>query len=286
MSPFPAPFKTEFGIVAIAVVTAGLWFSLGVLHPSDPAFAAAGFAQSARRRAAKAKPRNAPEPPKEQSVPFRAGETLHYRVSWAAFSNAASLELSVPERRNLFGFETWHFRALVHTLKPVRTLFALDDQFDSYTDAVTLESRQFEKHLSEMGKIEDRVLHFSPSGHPSHSPGPVVIVSPGTRDPLGALYALRAHDWQHAPDFRAPVYDGRDLFDVRARCETLSESVKVAAGSFSAARIAIHVFQYEKELSSVRFEMWIANDPARLPVVIEASLPFGNIRAELLSAPK
>jgi hypothetical protein len=219
-------------------------------------------------------------------MPFRAGEALHYRVTWAAFSNAASVDLTVPERRNLYGFETWHFRAVAHTIRPVRSLFALDDQFDSYTDAATLESRQFEMHLNEMGKISDEVLHLSPSGQPSHSPAPVVIVSPGTRDPLGTLYALRSQDWRHAPDFRAPVYDGHNLYDMRAHCEAISEPVKVAAGNFSAARIAVHVFQYEKELSTIRFEIWIANDPARTPVVIEANLPFGNIRAELLSAPK
>ncbi|MGH9494270.1 MAG: DUF3108 domain-containing protein [Candidatus Sulfotelmatobacter sp.] len=36
----------------------------------------------------------------------------------------------------------------------------------------------------------------------------------------------------------------------------------------------------------MRFEIWIANDPARTPVVIEANLPFGSVRAELLTAPK
>jgi hypothetical protein len=218
-------------------------------------------------------------------MPFHAGETLNYRVSWAAFSNAASLQLSVPERRNLYGFETWHFRAVIHTISPVRTLFPLDDQFDSYTDTATLESRQFETHLSEMGKIADQLLHFSISGQPSHAPGPLVIVSPGTRDPLGMLYALRSQDWRHSPDFRAPVYDGRDLFDVRAHCDAPSNPVTVAAGNFSAARVAIHVFQYEKELSSARFEMWIADDRAHTPVLIEANLPFGNIRAELLQVP-
>ncbi len=284
MRSLRAPFKTGFGIISVAIVAADLWLCLGLLRPSRLAFASAGIAQSARRRAAK--PTHAPEKTKEQTMPFSAGETLNYRVAWAAFSNAASLALSVPERRDLYGFQTWHFRAVSHTLSPVRTLFALDDQFDSYTDVATLESRQFETHLNELGKISDQVLHFSPSGQPSHSPAPVVIVSPGTRDPLGALYALRSQDWRRAPDFRAPVYDGRDLFDMRAHCETLSESVKVAAGNFSAARIAIRVFQYEKELSSIRFEIWIANDPAGTPLVIEASLPFGNIRAELLSAPK
>lgn len=268
----------------MAIVAACFWICPEMLPSKDPAFAAAGMAQSARRRTAK--PKKAPETAKEQPMPFRAGETLNYRVAWAAFTNAASVELSVPERRNLYGFETWHFRAVVHTLKPVRTLFALDDQFDSYTDAITLESRQFEMHLNEMGKISDEALHLSPSGQTSHSPGPVVIVSPGTRDPLGTLYALRSQDWQHAPDFRAPVYDGHNLYDMRAHCESLGDPVKVTAGNFSAARIAVHVFQYEKELSAIRFEIWIANDPARTPVVIEANLPFGNIRAELLPAPK
>jgi hypothetical protein len=284
MRLFRERFKVEFGMVAIAMAAAGFWICLGLLQTRDPAFAAAGIAQSTRRRTTK--PKKAPETAKEQAMPFRAGETLNYRVAWAAFSNAASVDLSVPERRNLYGFETWHFRAVAHTIRPVRSLFTLDDQFDSYTDTVTLESRQFEMHLDEVGKISDDVLHFSPSGQPSRSPGPVVIVSPGTRDPLGTLYALRSQDWQHAPDFRAPVYDGHNLYDMRAHCEALSEPVKVAAGNFSAARIAVHVFQYEKELSTIRFEIWIANDPARTPVVIEANLPFGNIRAELLSAPK
>ncbi|HEY6442413.1 MAG TPA: DUF3108 domain-containing protein [Candidatus Acidoferrales bacterium] len=284
MKSFRAPFKTEFGIIAIAIIASGLWFCPGLLRSSGTAFAAAGIAQSGRHRAAQ--PRHTAEKTKEQPMPFRAGETLNYRVAWAAFSNAASLELSVPERRDLYGFKTWHLRAVTHTLNPVRRLFELDDQFDSYTDAATLESRQFELHLNELGKISDEVLRFSPSGQPRNSPGPVVIVAPGTRDPLGTLYALRAQDWRHAPDFTAPVYDGRDLFDMRAHCEALSDYVKIAAGNFSATRVAVHVFQYEKEVSSIRFEIWIANDPAHTPVVIEATLPFGNIRAELLSAPK
>ncbi|HXU22147.1 MAG TPA: DUF3108 domain-containing protein [Verrucomicrobiae bacterium] len=276
--------SSQFGIVAIAIIAAGLWLGLELWPSSGAAFAAAGGSQSARRRTSK--PKHAPEKANEPAMPFRVGEILSYRVAWAGFSNAASLQLSVPERRDLYGFQTWHFRVVTHTVSPVRRLFALDDQFDSYTDAATLESRQFETHLSEMGKIDDQVLHFSASGQPPHSPGPVVVVSPGTRDPLGVLYALRAQNWQHAPDLRTPVYDGRDLFDMRARCEALSEPVKVAAGNFSAARIAIHVFQYEKELSSIRFEIWIANDPARTPVVIEANLPFGSVRAELLTMPK
>jgi Protein of unknown function (DUF3108) len=221
-------------------------------------------------------------PPKEMPVPFHVGEILNYRVSWSAFSNAGSVQLSAPERRNLYGWNTWHFQAVAHTQSPVRSLFTVDDQFDSYSDTATLESRQYETHLNEMGRVEDQVLHFAPGGQASHAPAPIVVVRPGTRDPLGFLYALRAADWR-TPEFHAPVYDGRDLYDVIAKRESSGENIKVAAGSYSTSRVGIHISRYGKDVP-IHFTVWLADDEARTPVMLQAEVPFGNIRAELLSA--
>lgn len=258
-------------VLALALFPAGLGFSLSTARPSTQH-------QATKQKSAPAA--------KEALLPFRVGETLSYRVSWSAFSNAASLQLAAIERRDLFGWPTWHFRAVAHTLGPVRSIFELDDQFDSYTDAVTLESRQFEMHLNEMGSAQDQVSHFAVSGQVSRAPAPRVVVQSGTRDPLGALYALRGADWQRTPEFRAPVYDGHDLFEMRAQRETPSETVKTAAGTSSAARISVRVFQYDKEVSAIHFLLWIANDAAHTPVVLQANLPFGAIRAELILAPQ
>ncbi len=222
---------------------------------------------------------------KEQPMPFRAGETLNYRVSWAAFSTAASLQLNVIERCALFGWQTWHFRAVAQTLSPVSTLFPIEDQFDSYTDAESLESRQFETHFNELGKISDQVFHLVATGHKSRAPGASVIVMPGTRDPLGALYALRAADWQRAPMLDAPVYDGKDVFEMRARRDGPGEAVTVTAGNFTASRISVTVFQHEKEVTAIHIAVWVATDVAHTPVVLQATLPFGTLRAELTPTP-
>jgi hypothetical protein len=221
---------------------------------------------------------------KEQPMPFRAGETLNYRVSWSAFSTAASVQLSVIERRALFGWQTWHFHAVAQTLSPVSTLFPIDDQFDSYTDAESLESRQFESHLDELGKISDQVLHPVATGQKSRAPGASVIVLPGTRDPLGGLYSLRAVDWQRTPELDAPVYDGKDIFEMRARREHSGEAVTVPAGNFTASRISVRVFQHEKEMTTIHIAVWLATDAAHTPVVLQATLPFGTLRAELIPA--
>jgi hypothetical protein len=223
----------------------------------------------------------APPAPKELEVPFHVGETLNYRVTWAAFATAASLQVSVPERRNLFGWATWHFRAALHTQSPVRRLFTIDDEFDSYADAATLETRQYESYLNELGRKDDHVLHFVAVGQTSHAPGPDVRVLPGTRDPVGVLYALRGVDWRRTSEFRAPLYDGHDVYQVNAKLEARSDTVTVAAGNFSASRVSVRLSQENKQVANINFELWLANNPARTPVQFQALLPFGNVRAEL-----
>ena len=231
------------------------------------------------------KPKAAPPAtPKELPMPFRVGELLKYEVSWAAFASAASVELSVPERRDFYGWQTWHFRASAHTESPVRALFAIDDQFDSYTDATTLENRQYETHLNELGRKLDQQWRFIPEGQTPRAPGAAVIVLPGTRDPLGAFYSLRAVDWQRTPEVRTPVYDGHNLYEMRAKMESPDEAVTVPAGTFSVTHIAIRVFQHEKEVSGVSFAVWLTHDAAHTPVLMKAELPFGNLRVEMVSA--
>ncbi len=224
--------------------------------------------------------------PKENPVPFHVGEILNYRVAWASFSTAASLQVSVPERRVLFGSPAWHFRAALHTQSPVRTLFAIDDEFDSYADALALDTRRYETYQNELGRKEDHALDFLAKGQKPWGPGPDVIVLPGTLDPVNALYSLRVVDWQRNPEFHVPVYDGRDIYQLSAKLDAKSDMVNVAAGSFSASRVGVKLSQNTKQVPDITFEVWLTNDVARTPVQFQARLPFGSIHAELVPGAK
>jgi hypothetical protein len=250
--------------------------------PSSQSFPA-GIADAQQAQHRKASPKKiAPvKRPADAPMPFQVGETLNYRVAWTAFSEAADATLTVAERRDLFGWGTWHFRISTHTVGSVRSLFEIDDQFDSYTDAITLESRQYEAYLNELGRKKDQVVRLLPTGETSQAPGPTVVVLPGTRDPLGAFYALRGVDWKATPEVTTPVYDGHDVYQMHARLEAPTESVSVAAGTFPCSRVSIHIFQYDKEVSGIAATIWFANNPARTPVQIQAELPFGNVHVEL-----
>jgi hypothetical protein len=234
-------------------------------------------AQAQKPRKASALPVRAAEAP----APFRAGERLDYSVQWAKLVNAATVRMAIVERRSFYGREAWHFQSRASTIDLMRLLFALDDQFDSYTEPSTLASLQYEMYVREQGKKENSIFRMTTQDDPAPGVGSAVRVLPGTRDPLGFFYSLRTVDWQQTREARAPVFDGKKLYEVRARLEQLSGEVSVPAGRFVASRIEVRVFERGREVSQTRFWVWLARDASRTPVLMEAEVPFGSARVAL-----
>lgn len=222
------------------------------------------------------------QPIRDAVVPFNPGERLSFRVIWSKFSvNAATIQLAVVERRDFFGRAAWHFRALAQTIDTMHILYPLDDQLDSYTDAAQLNSIQYEMYLHEQGKQQSNSWRLISDGSPAPANVTAARVSPGTRDPIGLLYMLRAADWKSAPQLRAPVFDGKNLYEVVAHLESSSEQTIVPAGQFSASRISVRVFDHGQELPNTHFNVWLAQDATRTPVLLETELPIGTARLEM-----
>ncbi len=248
--------------------------------PSQPAGAASSDTDQKQKKNSK-DATAAKEAAKAAAVPFSAGEILDYNVSWAAFPSAATLHLSVIERRNLYGWDSWHMKATGSTENPVRRIFEIDDEFDSYMDAATLASHQYEMYLNEMGKSEKSMMELTPQGSVPRGGIASVIVPAGTRDPIALLQSMRAWDWDRTAEMRVPVFDGHNLYDVHANRDAADEEVAVPAGNFRAAKIAVHIYKGATEMQQIRFTLWVARNGARVPVAMEAELPFGTFRLEL-----
>ena len=240
-----------------------------------------GSAQKSKRSRHRLRART-PAAPAALPVPFRSGENLEYRVLFSKYAvNAGRIETSVIEERNFFGHLAWHFRAFVHTMDTTRSLFAIDDQFDSYSSVANLFSLQYEMYLNEQGKQQTSLYRMTSDGDPAPAKVTALRVAPGTRDAIGFLYDLRATDWQRTPELRAPVFDGRRLYQAVARIDNPQGTITVPAGSFSAFRVAIRLFDHGKELTDTRLAVWIARNAAHTPVLFEAEIPFGTARIEL-----
>ena len=219
----------------------------------------------------------------DTAIPLKSGEVLEFTANVSTLKDVANLKVEVAGRGNFLGKNTWHLRAFAHTLNPLRMVFELDDQFDSYSDASTLSSLQYEMRLSERGQKVESIQRMTATGKEPASPDAAEArVLPGTRDPLGTMQYLRNVDWSKTPEVRSPVYDGHKLYDMRAKLAAASEKVTVPAGNFAASKITIRVLDNGVEMKDASFTLYVANNAARTPVLLEAVMPFATARVELL----
>ncbi len=210
---------------------------------------------------------------------------LEYTANVSNLNNVANLKLQVAEHKDFFGKSAWHLKAFAHTENPLRMVFELDDQFDSYSDAATMTSLQYELHLKERGQKVDSIQRMSATGRePAPPDATETRVLPGTRDPLGMLQYLRNVDWTKTAEVRCPVYDGHKLYDVHAKLASTGEAITVPAGSFKSSKIEIHVFENGQEMKDAQFTMYFANNAARTPVQLEAIMPFATAQVQLMRA--
>ena len=221
----------------------------------------------------------------DSDSPWRTGEVLDYSADVAKLTNVANLRLQVAGRPDFQGKKAWHLQAFAHTENPLRIVFELDDQFDSYSDAETLASLQYEMHLKERGEKVDSVQRMTTTGkEPATGNVTQTRVLPGTRDPLGFMQYLRSVDWQKTREVHGPVYDGHKLYDVRASLTISEEAVSVTAGNYRASKIEIRVFDQGVEMKDATFALYLRNDASRTPVLLEAVMPFATARVQLVKA--
>ena len=295
--------KTAVGIVVIAVIVGGAYYfvhersaraervvptALAPVSasaeapapplPSAPVAASPSVATPASAAGAKGVPAG------DLGLPLKGGEVLDFTADVAKVSNVATLELQTVEKRNFYGKNAWHLQAVAHTQNPLRMVFELDDQFDSYSDPTTMTSMQYEMHLSERGQKITSVQHLTSTGRDVASPNAVQThVLPGTRDPLGMMQYLRHVDWTKTLKVEGPVYDGHKLYDVIASLAGSGQSVTVPAGNYSADKVEIRVFDNGQEMKDAHFFVYFAKNDARTPVLLEAEMPFASARVSLKS---
>jgi hypothetical protein len=295
--------KTAMGVVAVVLVAGTAYYWIQERASPPPTLASAPEvrppAEPPKSRAPGPEPDSvapplaaemavpkkaaAPEPP--PGLPLRTGEILDYTADVAKVSNVATLRLQVAERRNFAGKNAWHLLAFAHTQSPLRMVFELDDQFDSYSDAGTLASLQYEMHLSERGQKVDSIQRMSTTGRePASENASQTRVLPGTRDPLGMMQYLRHLDWSKTREVRGPVYDGHKLYDMRASLAGAAQSVTVPAGTYAADKVEIRVFDNGAEMKDAHFFVYFARDQGRTPVLLEAEMPFATARVALKSS--
>lgn len=253
-------------LFALAVVALSFPASLSQSHPvkSDRSDAAASVSS----------PRN----------PFIAGERLSYDVSWADFIVAAELTIQTDQRRTFDGIDGYHVTAQARTVGLVNGLFKVDDVYESFINAATLQPFRAEKRSRHGKKQTQSSVNMDQDKRTAQLDGDRTLEIPEhTYDLAALIFAIRGMDLTMGKARTLTVLEDEKLYTIKLQPEA-REKVTTPAGSYDTVKIATSRVKGRENDKLYNLRIYITTDARRLPVLITAEPSWGAVRVELTSA--
>ncbi len=210
--------------------------------------------------------------------PLVPGETLSYYVSWGSFTTAGRLDLEVVDQGSFFGHDGYQLRARVNTSGNVRSVFQeIDNQYTSYVQAGTLLPHRIETSIRQGSRGSDDLLIMDQQGRQArYADDSQRSLSGETYDLVSLLYALRTKGFGSGAKGKFFAIYGRDLVEVDIKVQDRAR-ITTPTGTYNAVRVEID----PKDQSKYKTQVWFSDDAQKLPVLMTAKLPFGEVRAQL-----
>ncbi len=215
---------------------------------------------------------------------FTVGERLNYEVSWSSFIVAGELTIETKDRRSFDGVDGFHVAAQAKSVGLVSALvFKVNDVYESYINASTLQPFRAEKHMRHGKKSsQTSVTLDQKSGTAKLSDGNTITIPADTYDLAGLLYAVRGMDLTVGKTRTFTLLEDNKLYTVRVEPEA-REKISTRAGDYNVVRIATKTVRGGEAKDPYNLRFYVTNDSRRLPVLITAAPSWGDVRVELTS---
>ena len=226
----------------------------------------------------------------EKVVPFRAGETLTYDVSWSDTLTAGSATLTVRDKRASFGSTAYYLIAEGRPTTLLSKLYAVYYKADTLVDAYTLFPQRGSVFSQENGRQRMKETRFDQAKRSATFlmrtsttmtqdqalPGP-------THDGLSALTAMRTLNFAPGASSAFAVSDSGYLYRVTLNVGA-KETIATGLGSLPAWKVVPSIRDTKGLVVGRGLAVWISDDARRLPLRIQAQLPVGTFVLTLREA--
>jgi len=199
-------------------------------------------------------------------------------------------------QRTFKGKETYHFKAKGNTIKSYEWLYKVDDTFQSYVNKDKLKPVYFERNTFEgRYKVHNRYKFNYSKNHiftkTENSKKPYkedyIELSEPVFDVLSAIYYSRNIDFNNLKEsdkIPLPVIIDNEIYELYLRYQgkekiDVRETGKVDCIKFSAMLVEGTIFKGGEHLT-----VWVTNDKNRIPVMVEAKILVGSVKAIFKSA--
>lgn len=226
----------------------------------------------------------------EAAVPFKAGESLTYDVSWSSYLVAGTAVATVREKRPSYDSTAYYIVAEGRPLPLLARLYNLYYKMDALVDSYTLLSQRGSVYSEEGDDHQLGITRFDRAArrayfeHQADDTARVdFAVSPQTQDGLAVLYALRARAFKAGDRLTMSIADGGSLYTMSATVGA-PERVRVPLGEFSAWNLTVGLVDAQGQPVWQNVAVWISSDARRLPIKMQAELPVGQFVLALRDA--
>jgi len=227
----------------------------------------------------------APVPPPPGPVPFEAGESLAYAVTWDGPAGALDagevtfeVEAAAPGRYRL--------AAGARTAPWIARFFEADDRFTTTTDAALI-PLVHERRIREGRRVLDQRVAFDPAarlaqpqtadGQPS---GPPQRVWPAARDAVAALYYVRTLPLTPGETLKIPIAESGQQSTLVLQ-PTGVERITAGHAAYDALRVEARLEQRVQRRQMPEVTLWLERGGARRIVAADIRAAFGNLRVRL-----
>ncbi|HTL48329.1 MAG TPA: DUF3108 domain-containing protein [Verrucomicrobiae bacterium] len=208
------------------------------------------------------------------------GEKLHYKITWLGIPVGTG-ELRVEEKTTLDGREVYHAVGFIETNRILRKIFPMHDEAESWIDAVTLESLQFEKKIDELILNTHEKMTFDAPRRKGRFES---LKSGETQEfdiPAAAHDVISAAFWARrqelAPDRPARTVLIADRKEWELELDTVGvETIKWQGKKVEVLRVD-PVTRVGGEEKRGRASFYLTLDAARKPLRIVFKAPFGSV---------
>jgi hypothetical protein len=230
------------------------------------------------------------QPRAERTVPFKVGETLTYDVSWSSYLTAGTAVTTVKEKKPSFNSTAYYIVAEGRPTPLLSKLYSLYYKMDTLVDSHTLLPQRGSVYSEEGKRHRFRTTTFDRKANKvlfEYQSDTTVkdsfATSPVTQDALSAIYVLRAVPFKTGDRMTMPVSDGGINYKGQFEIGAL-ERVKTGIGDVGAWRIRLTLYDDKNRAVGRNMMLWIADDPRRLPVKLQAELTVGSFNLILRDA--
>lgn len=228
---------------------------------------------------------------------FKDGETITYNAvyNWGIiWLNAGTVQFTVTES-NYKNKEVYHFKGTGTSLKSYDWFFKVRDYFQSFADKNTLSPYFFERNTFEDGykvlercyfNYSDSLVYTKIQKSDKRYTEDTIALRRNAFDLMTAVYYARNIDFnRYKPNDKIPVriildneffelyirYLGKEILETH-------DNRKFKTMKFSVLLIEGTIFKGGEDLY-----VWITDDFNRIPVLVEAKILIGSVKAVLFN---